>query len=118
MRHKVKKVKLGTDRDHKNALMKNLAISVIIHEKIKTTGAKAKDIQPFVERLISIAKTRPEITAIRQFDSLLNHEDSSKKLIEVLKERYKEKDSGFTRITKIGNRKGDNAPLVQLELIN
>ncbi len=118
MRHKVKKVKLGTDRDHKIALMRNLAISLIIHEKIKTTEPKAKDIQPFVEKLIVIAKTKPQVTAIRSFGSLLNHEDSSKKLLEVLKERYQEKNSGFTRITKLGNRKGDNAPLVQLELIN
>lgn len=91
MRHKVKKVKLGTDRDHKIALMRNLAISLIIHEKIKTTEPKAKDIQPFVERLIVIAKTKPQVTAIRSFGSLLNHEDSSKKLLEVLKERYQEK---------------------------
>lgn len=118
MRHKVKKVKMGTDLDHRIALMRNLAISVIIHESIKTTISKAKDIQPFVERLIVIAKTKPEMSAIRRFDSLLNHEDSSKKLIEVLKERYKEKKSGFTRITKLGNRKGDNSLIVQLELIN
>lgn len=118
MRHKVKKVKLGSDRDHKIALMRNLAISLIIHEKIKTTAPKAKDIQPFVERLIVIAKTAPQMTAIRRLGSLLNHEDSSKKLLEVLKERFKEKKSGFTRITKLGTRKGDNAPIVQLELIN
>ena len=118
MRHQVHKVKMGTDKDHKISLMRNLAISVIIHEKIKTTNAKAHDIQPFVEHLIHIAKTKTGLGAIREFDSLLNHEDSSRKLIEVLKERYKEKTSGFTRITKLGNRKGDNAPLVQLELIN
>ncbi len=117
MRHRVKKVKLGTDKDHKTALMRNLAMSVIIYEKVKTTSAKAKAVQPFVERLISIAKTKEKKHAIREIERLLQHENSSKKLLEVLAEKYKDRDSGFTRITKIGNRSGDNAPLVQIELI-
>ncbi len=117
MRHRVKKVKLGTDKDHKTALMRNLAMSVIIYEKVKTTSAKAKAVQPFVERLINIAKTKEKKHAIREIERLLQHENSSKKLLEVLAEKYKDRNSGFTRITKIGNRSGDNAPLVQIELI-
>ncbi len=117
MRHKVKKVKLGSDKDHTTAIMRNLAMAVIVHEKIKTTAKKAKTVQPFVERLISIGKGEDKKAAIRQIEKLLQHDSSSRKILEVLVERYKEKTSGFTRITKLGCRLGDNAPIVQLELV-
>lgn len=117
MRHKVKKVKLGVDKDHTTALVRNLAMSVIIYEKIKTTSKKAKAVQPFVERLINIAKRKEKISAIRELERLIQHENSSKKIMEVLVDKYKEKTSGYTRITKLGYRNGDNAPVVQLELI-
>ncbi len=117
MRHKVKKVKLGSDKDHTTALMRNLAMSVIIHEKIKTTAPKAKAVQPFVEKLITIARNKEKRHAIRELDRLLQHADSSKKIMEVYAVKYKDQKSGFTRITKLGFRKGDNAPIVQLELI-
>lgn len=117
MRHKVKKVKLGSDKDHTTAIMRNLAMSVIIHDKIKTTSAKAKAVQPFVERLINIGKKREKREAIREIEKLLQHDDSSRKILEVLVEKYKDRTSGYTRITKLGYRNGDNAPVVQLELI-
>jgi len=117
MRHKVKKVQLGSDKDHKTALMRNLAMSVIIYEKIKTTKTKAQAVRPFVERLISIAKKKEKREAIREIERLLQHENSSRKLLEVIVERYKDKTSGFTRMTKLGPRSGDNAPMVQLELV-
>ncbi|MBI4232589.1 50S ribosomal protein L17 [Candidatus Peregrinibacteria bacterium] len=117
MRHKVKKVKLGSDKDHTTALVRNLAMSVIIYEKIKTTTAKAKAVQPFIERLITIGKSKEKREAIRELDRLLQHKNSSKKILEVLIEKYKDRNSGFTRITKLGYRAGDNAPVVQLELV-
>ena len=117
MRHKVKKVKLGSDKDHTTAIMRNLAMSVIIYEKVKTTVAKAKAVQPFVERLISIAKGPEKRDAIREIERLLQHDNSSRKLLEVLAEKYKDRTSGFTRITKLGYRTGDNAPVVQIELL-
>lgn len=117
MRHKVKKVRLGSDKDHKTALMRNLAMSVIIYEKIKTTTSKAKAVQPFVERLISIGKQEDKKNAIRELERLLQHKNSSKKILDILVEKYKDRNSGYTRITKLGNRNGDNAPVVQLELI-
>lgn len=116
MRHKVKKVKLGTDKQHTTAIMRNLAMSVIIYDKIKTTAAKAKAVQPLVERLISIGKKENKREAIRQIMSILNHENASKKILEVLVGKYKDRNSGYTRITKLGYRTGDNAPVVQLEL--
>lgn len=117
MRHKVKKVKLGSDKDHTTALMRNLAMSVIIYEKIKTTAAKAKAVQPFVDRLINIAKRGEKREAIRKIEQLLQHENSSRKILDVLVDKYKDRDSGYTRITKLGYRSGDNAPVVQIELI-
>ncbi len=117
MRHKVKKVKLGSDKDHTTAIMRNLAMAVIIYEKVKTTSAKAKAVQPFVERLITIAKKENKVHAIREIEKRLQHENSSKKIFEVLLDKYKDRNSGYTRITKLGYRNGDNAPVVQIELV-
>lgn len=117
MRHKVKKIKLGTNKDHTTALMRNLAMSVIIYEKIKTTSARATAIQPFIETLINAAKKKEKREAIREIERLLQHENSSKKLLEVLAGKYKDRSSGYTRITKLGYRSGDNAPVVQIELL-
>jgi len=117
MRHKVKKIKLGVNKAHTDAMMRNLAMSVIIFEKIKTTEKRAKAVQPFVESLITIAKNKDKRNAIRLLEKKLQHTNSSKKLLEVLAEKYKDKNSGFTRITKLGNRSGDNAPVVQIELV-
>jgi len=117
MRHKVKKVQLAHDKDHRTALMRNLAMQVIIYDKIKTTASRAKAVQPFVERLITVAKRGDKLHAIREINRLLQHENSSKKIFEVLLEKYKDKNSGYTRITKLGYRSGDNAPVVQIELV-
>jgi len=117
MRHKVKKVKLGSDKDHTTSLMRNLAMSVIIYDKIKTTTKKAKAVQPFIERLINTAKKSDKNHAIREVTRLLQHENGSRKIFEILIERYKDRPSGYTRITKLGYRNGDNAPVVQIELV-
>jgi len=118
MRHRVKKVKIKKGADYKTALIRNLAMSVIIYDKIKTTVAKANAVQPFVERLITIAKrTKDKREAIREIERLLQHKNSSKKIFEVLLDKYKDRNSGFTRITKLGYRSGDNAPVVQIELV-
>ena len=121
MRHRVKKIKVGHGVDYKTSLIRNLAMSIIIYDKIKTTESKAKAVQPFVERLITIAKkseskdTNRE--AIREIERLLQHKNSSRKIFEVLLDKYKDRNSGFTRITRLGYRSGDNAPVVQIELV-
>ncbi|MEK7548198.1 MAG: 50S ribosomal protein L17 [Patescibacteria group bacterium] len=116
MRHRVKKIQLGVPKIELGAIIRNLAMSIIVYEKIKTTAAKAKAVQPFVEKLISIGKNKDKVHAIRELERLLQHENSSRKILEVLVERYKDKNSGYTRITKLGYRAGDNAPVVQIEL--
>lgn len=118
MRHRVKKVKIKNGVDYKTALVRNLAMSVIIYDKIKTTAAKAKAVQPFIERLIASAKRiKDKKEGIREIERLLQHKNGSKKIFEVLVDKYKDRKSGFTRITKLGYRSGDNAPVVQIELV-
>lgn len=120
MRHRKKQLKLGSDRDHTKAILRNLATSVILYEKVKTTQTKAKAVAPEVEKMITIAKNcvkkEDQMNAIRRLNALVYDKNASKKLLEELKDRYKDKQSGFTRITNIGFRKGDAATLVQIEL--
>lgn len=116
MRHKVKKSILNKPRGQRRLLLKNLATSLILHEKIKTTEAKAKAIRPVVDKLITTAKNKDKVTAIREVNAVLQNELSAKKLIDQVAKKYAKKTSGFTRITKLGTRAGDAAPLVQIEL--
>lgn len=117
MRHRIKKVKLGRDKDHRKALLRNLATSIIIYEKIKTTKAKAKAVAPVVEKLINTAKKENETNAIRKINRIVLDKNASKKLIKELKKKYQDRKSGYTRIINIGFRSGDAAPVVQIELV-
>ena len=116
MRHKVKKTILNKPRGQRRLLVKNLATSLILHEKIKTTEARAKALKPVIDKLINSAKKKNKVTAIREVNTVLQNELSAKKLIDVIAKKYTDKTSGYTRITKLGTRAGDAAPLVQLEL--
>ncbi|MBT4384764.1 50S ribosomal protein L17 [Candidatus Peregrinibacteria bacterium] len=117
MRHKVKRKKLNMQRDHRKALLRNLATSIILFENVKTTSAKAKQVRPIVERLITKAKTKDTVTAIRQIERVVFDDKAGKKLIEVLKDRYKDRPGGYTRIIKLGHRAGDAAEMVQIQLV-
>lgn len=118
MRHRVKKAKLGgRGRAGRKLLLGNLATSLILHEKIKTTKAKAKAVQPIIDKLIICAKKKDKRVAIREIGAVLHNEMSSRKLFEELLKRYKDRQTGFTRISEIGFRAGDCAPLVQIELV-
>jgi len=118
MRHLKKGTsKLGRKKSHRESLIKNLATTIIIYEKVQTTKAKAKAVAPLVDKIIKIAKTKDKMNAIRQISSLIQHENCSRKVFEELIERYKDRSSGFTRITQIKIRKGDAAPIVQIELV-
>ena len=118
MRHQKKQAKIGRPRDARRLLIGNLLTSLIIHEKIQTTEAKAKALQPFVDKLISTTKkSKEKRTAIRNLQAVLQNEMSCRKVLEELITRYADRNSGFTRITPIKFRAGDNAPLVQIELI-
>ena len=117
MRHRVKRKKLNKERDHRAALLRNLATSIILFENVKTTKAKAKQVSPIVEDLISKAKKLEAKEAIRQIDQVVFDKKASYKLLEVLKDRYKDRTGGYTRILKAGFRAGDAAEMVQIQLV-
>jgi large subunit ribosomal protein L17 len=118
MRHGKKVKKLSKERSHRVAMLRNLATSVILYEKIKTTQAKAKEAVKLVDKLIDYSKKDDKKSAIRLIQKIVFDNNASKKLIEQLKDRYKDKKSGYTRITALSHRPGDNAKIVLIELIS
>lgn len=100
----------------RQSLLRSLALSLVIHEKIKTTEAKAKYLRSYFEKLITIAK-KGDLNARRQLLRFLPNYPGVKKLVEVIGPRYKERKGGYLRLVKIGRRKGDRAPIVQIELV-
>lgn len=117
MRHQKKRTKLNMERDHRKALLRNLATSIILFENVKTTRAKAQQVRPVVERLITKAKKDDTVNAIREINKVVLDDKAGRKLIEVLKDRYKDRQGGYTRIVKVGHRAGDAAEMVQISLV-
>lgn len=122
MRHRVKKLKIGRSKSHATAMVKNLATSLILYEKVKTTRAKAKAFTPEVEKIIGLARAvelgqTSKRVAIRELSTRLFDENASRKLLEVLAVRYKDRSSGFSRTVALGHRAGDAAEMVLVELI-
>lgn len=117
MRHQVKKNRLNRAAAPRKLLIGNLATALILHGKIQTTKARAKAIQPIVEKLIISAKTKDKRLAIREVGKILQTELSSKILFEDLVKKYQNRATGFTRISDIGFRAGDASPFVQIELL-
>lgn len=116
MRHQKKKVTLGRKKGPRQALLRNLTMSVILYEKVKTTRAKAKAVEPLVNKMISLGK-KNTLAARRQLYSYFPIENPVKKIMEELAKKYTDQQSGFTRIIKIGPRRGDAAEMVQIELV-
>ena len=115
----MKTTKIGgaRDKDHKIALKKNMVTSLFMYERIYTTIPKARFIRSAAERAITYAKTKEPREAIRSIAKLVFKEEASRKVMEVLKERYKDRAGGYTRIVKAGFRKGDASPMAYLELV-
>lgn len=116
MRHNKKTKILDRKKASREALMRSLATSLILYEKIKTTEAKAKVLRPYVEKMITLGK-EPTLHHRRQLLKDLYIENAAKKVLEVLGPRYKERSGGYIRIVKIGNRQGDGAKVVQIEFV-
>ena len=114
MRH-LKKQKIGKGRDHKRKLLRTLAASAIVYEKIETTEARAKVTKSFVEKLITKGK-KEDLHNKRQLFAALP-QNAARKVIEVLGPRYKSRNGGYTRIVRLGRYK-DGMPKVQLELVD
>jgi large subunit ribosomal protein L17 len=117
MRHLKKGRKLGRTASHKKALLCNLATSLIFHERIQTTTAKAKELRPFFEPLITLAK-RGDLHARRQAAGLIRDKQALAKLFTELAPRFADRPGGYTRILHLGARQGDNAELSLIELVD
>jgi large subunit ribosomal protein L17 len=116
MRHRKTGKILDRKKGPREALLRGLATSVILYEKVKTTEAKAKAVQPIVERLITVSRSG-SVSDRRRLSAKLYGENVVKKLVEEIGPRYKERPGGYTRITKLNRRPGDGAPMAQIELI-
>ncbi|MBI3291105.1 50S ribosomal protein L17 [Candidatus Falkowbacteria bacterium] len=116
MRHRKKTKILDRKKAPRKALLRSLATSVIVYEKVKTTKAKAKAVKPIVEKLITTAK-KNDLTARRKLLSVLYHKKAVTKALEVLGPRYLSRQGGYTRIINLGPRQGDGAEMVQIELV-
>lgn len=116
MRHRNKNKILDRAKAPRELMIRNLASSLILYEKIKTTKAKAQVVRPVVEKMISSAKAG-DLNARRGLIKVLLQKNAVKKAIEVLGKRYLERPGGYTRIIKLDNRKGDGAQMVQIELV-
>ena len=116
MRHRVDGYKLGRDTSAPKALLRNLVTSVVENERIITTVTKAKAARPIVEKMIGLAK-QDTLHTRRQAAAFLQTKDSVKKLFDKLGARFGQRNGGYTRIVKIGPRKGDGAELAMLELV-
>ncbi|AHX03535.1 ribosomal protein L17 [Ehrlichia chaffeensis str. Heartland] len=121
MRHRVAHRKFSRTSAHRMSMLLNLCISLIKHERISTTLPKAKEIRPYVEKLITIGKVYKEKNLVygkRLLISKIKNPDIADKLIGVLSVRYKSRNGGYTRIIKNGFRKGDSAPMAIIELVD
>jgi large subunit ribosomal protein L17 len=117
MAHGINGRKLGRSSGHRSALYKNMTVSILRYERVKTTEAKAKEVQGHVERVITLAK-RGGLSAHRAVVSQFPNEPLViTKLFDEIAPKYADRTSGYTRIVKIGQRSGDAAEVVQIELV-
>lgn len=117
MRHGISGRKLGRKSGHRTALFRNMAAALIKHEQIKTTLPKAKELRPYIEKLITLAK-RGGLSNRRLAMARLGDETQLKKLFEVLAERYSDREGGYTRVLRAGVRAGDAVQMAIIELVD
>jgi large subunit ribosomal protein L17 len=108
--------KLGRKKSFRESMMRNLATSLLLYEKVDTTEAKAKDLKKVIENIIIKAK-KGNLTNTRYIYSHLYDKNASKKLLEEIVPRYKERNSGFVTLSRLGKRIGDNSNITRVELI-
>ena len=116
-RHRIAGKRLGRNHNQRKALFKGLINSLILNEEIKTTETKAKVVQGILDKLVT--KSRPATVHSRRLvHAFLSNKASENKLSDELIKRFGKRSSGFTRVTKMGLRKGDNAPIVKLGFVD
>ena len=117
MRHNISGRKLNRTSSHRKAMFSNMVNALIKHEQITTTLPKAKELRPFIERVITLGK-KGDLSARRKTMSILQDEKMTKKIFDILANRYTERLGGYTRIIKLGNRYGDNASTAVIEFVD
>lgn len=117
MRHQNKTVKLGRSQAHRDSLLANQVCSLIIHQRIRTTLAKAKAARPLAEKMVTLGK-KGTIHARRTAAAYLHQDAAVKKLFEEIAPRSATRQGGYTRIVKLGARKSDSAPMAVLEWVD
>ena len=119
MRHQRSGRKFGRDAAHRKAMFSNLCGALFEHGRIRTTEAKAKELRPIAEKLITLARTDPEgVAAQRQAVAFLRSKDSVHRLFHTVAPRFVDRPGGYTRIVKLGPRRGDAAPMAYIELVD
>lgn len=117
MRHRIAHRKLNKTASHRKAMFANMASSLIEHEQIVTTLPKAKELRPFVEKLVTLAK-KGDLSSRRIAIARTRNTEMTKKLFAVLGPRYAERNGGYIRVLKAGFRYGDNAPMAVIEFVD
>jgi large subunit ribosomal protein L17 len=117
MRHQKKTLKLGRTAAHRNALLANQVCSLIAHQRIKTTLAKAKAVRPLAEQMVTLGKNG-SLHARRMAFSTLRQKDAVKKLFDEIAPRSTERNGGYTRIVRLGQRKSDSASMAFIEWVD
>lgn len=118
MRHKHSRQRLAQKPAHARMLKRNLVTSLLLYESLRTTQKRAKVIAPLVDRLIGYAIKQKPYVAIRSINRIVTDKNASKKIMEVLADRYRSNPSGLTSITPLGARDGDGASLVEISLVS
>ena len=117
MRHKIAGRKLGRTTSHRLAMFRNMVTSLFEHERIVTTQQKAKEIRPIAEKMITLAK-RGDLHARRQALAFIRSKDVVEKLFTDIKDRFSDRNGGYTRVLQTGVRKGDAASMAIIELVD
>lgn len=117
MRHRSKGRQLGRTKAHRRAMLRNMATSLFLHEKVETTEAKAKELRPYAERLITLAR-RGDLHARRQVERHIKDRKVAGRLFSEIGPRFASRPGGYTRILKIGHRVGDGAEVARIELLS
>ena len=117
MKHNIKNKKLNKTSSHRKAMFMNMSNALIKHEQITTTLAKAKELRRFVEKIVTLGK-RGDLISRRKTISTLQDNKMTQKVFDILADRNKNRSGGYTRIIKLGNRFGDNAPTAVIEFVD
>ncbi len=117
MKHNITHKKLNRTSSHRKALLMNLSNALLKHEQITTTLPKAKQLRPYVEKIITLGK-KGDLQSRKKTISILQDKKNAKKVFDTLANRYKNRLGGYTRIVKLGNRYGDNAPNAIIEFVD